>query len=165
MFSFMANTLGHFYKNFQGFTYCSVFKVLCCFATARLIYHSFAVLSTAFLFLFLNIQRCLKGRFSVCSFVVEVRSTKLDVVSLRFANDLTLSSCFAFTKLLSVSRTRHILPPVSTKVNAFFVKFFELFQMYIQLSSVCFFMSNMHIYTFRHSSNDYISMIHLHASQ
>ena len=23
-------TLGHFYKNFQGFTYCSVFKVLCC---------------------------------------------------------------------------------------------------------------------------------------
>ena len=30
MFSFMANTLGHFYKNFQGFTYCSVFKVLCC---------------------------------------------------------------------------------------------------------------------------------------
>ena len=30
MFSFMANTLGHLYKNFQGFTYCSVFKVLCC---------------------------------------------------------------------------------------------------------------------------------------
>ena len=30
MFSFMANTSGHFYKNFQGFTYCSVFKVLCC---------------------------------------------------------------------------------------------------------------------------------------
>ena len=30
MFSFMANTLGHFYKNFQGFTYCSVFKVRCC---------------------------------------------------------------------------------------------------------------------------------------
>jgi len=27
MFSFMANTSGHFYKNFQGFTYCSVFKV------------------------------------------------------------------------------------------------------------------------------------------
>ena len=23
-------TKGHFYKNFQGFTYCSVFKVLCC---------------------------------------------------------------------------------------------------------------------------------------
>ena len=69
-------TKGHFYKNFQGFTYCSVFKVLCCFATARLLYHSFAVLSTAFLFLFLNIQRCLKGRFSLCSFVVDVRSTK-----------------------------------------------------------------------------------------
>ena len=30
MFSFMANNLGHFYKNFQGFTYCSVFKVLRC---------------------------------------------------------------------------------------------------------------------------------------
>ena len=120
-------TKGHFYKNFQGFTYCSVFKVLCCFATARLIYHSFAVLSTAFLFLFLNIQRCLKGRFSVCSFVVDARSTKLDVASLRFANDLALSSCFAFTKLLSVSRTRHILPPASTKVNTFFTKFFELF--------------------------------------
>ena len=41
-------TKGHFYKNFQGFTYCSVFKVLCCFATARLLYHSFAILSTAF---------------------------------------------------------------------------------------------------------------------
>ena len=114
---------------------------------------------------FSNFTCCLKGRFSVCSFVVDVRSTKLDVVSLRFVNDLALNSCFAFTKLLSVSRTRHILPPVSTKVNAFFAKFFELFQMYIQLSSVCFFMSNMHIYTFRHNSNDYISMIHLHASQ
>ena len=63
----MANTLGHFYKNFQGFTYCSVFKVLCCFATARLIYHSFALLSTAFLFLFSNTLRCLNGRFSSCS--------------------------------------------------------------------------------------------------
>ena len=128
MFSFMANTLGHFYKNFQGFTYCSVFKVLCCFATARLIYHSFAVLSTAFLFLFLNIQRCLKGRFSVCSFVVDARSTKLDVVSLRFANDLALSSCFAFTKLLSLSRTRHILPSVSTKVNTFLQSFSNCFK-------------------------------------
>ena len=67
MFSFMANTLGHFYKNFQGFTYCSVFKVLCCFATARLIYHIFSRLSTAFLFLFSNTLRCLNGRFSSCS--------------------------------------------------------------------------------------------------
>jgi len=90
--------LSHFYKNFQGFTYCSVFKVLCCFATARLIYHSFSFLSTAFLFLFLNIQRCLKGRFSVCSLV----------------------RC-------SRSRTRHILLLVSAKVNTFFTKFFELF--------------------------------------
>ena len=40
MFSFMANTLGHFYKNFQGFTYCSVFKVLCC---CRLIDSSFTI--------------------------------------------------------------------------------------------------------------------------
>ena len=30
MFSFMAETFWPFYKNFQGFTYCSVFKVLCC---------------------------------------------------------------------------------------------------------------------------------------
>ena len=58
---------GHFYKNFQGFTYCSVFKVLCCFATARLIYHIFSRLSTAFLFLFPNTLRCLNGRFSSCS--------------------------------------------------------------------------------------------------
>ena len=42
-------TKGHFYKNFQGFTYCSVFKVLCCFATARLLYHSVFCLSTTFL--------------------------------------------------------------------------------------------------------------------
>ena len=41
-------TKGHFYKNFQGFTYCSVFKVLCCFATARLLYHSVFCLSTTF---------------------------------------------------------------------------------------------------------------------
>ena len=53
--------LGHFYKNFQGFTYCSVFKVLCCFATARLLYHSFAFLSTAFLTFF----EFLFSRFSI----------------------------------------------------------------------------------------------------
>ena len=69
MFSFMANTSGHFYKNFQGFTYCSVFKVLRCFATARLIYHSFAVLSTAFLKVFSNFTCCLKGRSLFGSFV------------------------------------------------------------------------------------------------
>ena len=126
MFSFMANTLGHFYKNFQGFTYCSVFKVLCCFATARLIYHSFAFLSTAFLFLFLNIQRCLKGRFSVCSFVVDVRSTKLDVVSLRFANDLALSSCYAFTKLLSVKDMAYLSTTIA-KSQHLFSKILKLF--------------------------------------
>ena len=119
-------TKGHFYKNFQGFTYCSVFKVLCCFATARLLYHSFAVLSTAFLFLFLNIQRCLKGRFSVCSFVVEVRSTKLDVVSLRFANDLALSSCFAFTKLLSVKDMAYLSTTIA-KSQHLFSKILKLF--------------------------------------
>ena len=46
--------LSHFYKNFQGFTYCSVFKVLCCFATARLLYHSLFCLSTAFFNFFSN---------------------------------------------------------------------------------------------------------------
>ena len=44
--------LSHFYKNFQGFTYCSVFKVLCFVvafsATAHLLYHSFVCLSTTF---------------------------------------------------------------------------------------------------------------------
>ena len=95
MFSFMANTLGHFYKNFQGFTYCSVFKVLCCFATARLIYHSFSFLSTAF-FVFISEHSALSQRtLSVVFCVVDVRSTKLDIVSLRFANDLALSSNFA----------------------------------------------------------------------
>ena len=52
----------HFYKNFQGFTYCSVFKVLCCFATARLIYHSFALLSTTFFKSFLNFSGCHERR-------------------------------------------------------------------------------------------------------
>ena len=53
MFSFMANTLGHFYKNFQGFTYCSVFKVrVVVFATAILLYHGVSLLSTTFLTFF-----------------------------------------------------------------------------------------------------------------
>ena len=45
-------TKGHFYKNFQGFTYCSVFNVLLfvvVLATARLYYHSCSFLSTTFL--------------------------------------------------------------------------------------------------------------------
>ena len=146
MFSFMANTLGHFYKNFQGFTYCSVFKVLCCFATARLIYHSFAFLSTAFLFLFLNIRRCLKGRFSVCSFVVDVRSTKLDVVSLRFANDLVLSSCFAFTKLLPVKDMAYLTTRLD-KSQRFFHKVFRIVSnVYSIIVSLFFYEQHAHIY-------------------
>ena len=40
MFSFMANKpKGHFYKNFQGFTYCSVFKVRCCCFSSNVLYH------------------------------------------------------------------------------------------------------------------------------
>ena len=35
MFSFMAETFWPFYKNFQGFTYCSIFKVLCCSCLAQ----------------------------------------------------------------------------------------------------------------------------------
>ena len=95
-------TKGHFYKNFQGFTYCSVFKVLCCFATAILLYHRFAVLSTAFLKSFFELHMLSQRTLSV-RFVCPCRS-----------------------------RTRHILPPVSTKVNTFFTKFFELFQMHMQ---------------------------------
>ena len=98
MFSFMANTLGHFYKNFQGFTYCSVFKVLCCFATARLLYHSFAVLSTAFLKSFFELHMLSQRTLSV-RFVCPCRS-----------------------------RTRHILPPTSTKVNTFLQSFLNCFK-------------------------------------
>ena len=84
MFSFMAETRRPFYKNFQGFTYCSVFKVheplgdvyepsrfsilakralcatlskccFCCSQQQRLIfYHSCFCLSTTFLFIFSN---------------------------------------------------------------------------------------------------------------
>ena len=66
----MANTLGHFYKNFQGFTYCSVFKVLCC----RLSDSSFTItqlhsLVNNFLKVFLNFTCCLKGRSLFGSFV------------------------------------------------------------------------------------------------
>ena len=70
MFSFMANTSGHFYKNFQGFTYCSVFKVLCC----RLSDSSFTItqlhsLVNNFFKCFLNFTCCLKGRSLFSSFV------------------------------------------------------------------------------------------------
>ena len=52
-------TKGHFYKNFQGFTYCSVFKVLLFVvvsATARLLYHNFVRLSTTFLKFFRTVN-------------------------------------------------------------------------------------------------------------
>ena len=56
-------TKGHFYKNFQGFTYCSVFKVLCC----RTCDSSFTITQlfsfvNNFLKVFSNLSRCLKGR-------------------------------------------------------------------------------------------------------
>ena len=74
MFSFMANTLGHFYKNFQGFTYCSVFKVLCC----RLSDSSFTIsqlrsLVNNFFKFFSNLSCCLKGRSLFGSFVPVVQ--------------------------------------------------------------------------------------------
>ena len=104
----MANTLGHFYKNFQGFTYCSVFKVrVVVFATARLLYHGVSLLSTTF-FNFFRISHAVSKDALCLTRVVDVRSTKLDIVSLRFANDLALSSCFAFTKLLSASQGQGI---------------------------------------------------------
>ena len=58
MFSSMAETKRPFIKNFQGFTYCSVFKVRCfaslLFSAATLIvYHIVVVLSTTF-FIFFN---------------------------------------------------------------------------------------------------------------
>ena len=120
-------TKGHFYKNFQGFTYCSVFKVLCCclsdssFTISQLV--SFV---NNFFQLFSNLSRCLKGRSVFGSFVVDVRSTKLDVVSLRFANDLALSSCFAFTKLLSV-KDKPYLTTRFDKSQHLFSKIFKLF--------------------------------------
>ena len=48
-----------FFKNFQGFTYCSVFKVRCClFLTAtRLSYHNSLCLSTTFFIFFLEAFR------------------------------------------------------------------------------------------------------------
>ena len=58
MFSFMAETFWPFYKNFQGFTYCSVFNVRCCFSTAtRLSYHNSSCLSTTFFIYFLKFFR------------------------------------------------------------------------------------------------------------
>jgi len=35
--------LGHFYKNFQGFTYCSVFKVRCRFPRQLVYYNTLAI--------------------------------------------------------------------------------------------------------------------------
>ena len=128
MFSFMANTSGHFYKNFQGFTYCSVFKVLCYFATARLIYHIFVRLSTAF-FVFIFEHSALSQRTLFFVFtVLDVRSTKFDAVSLRFANGLALSSCFAFTKLLSASQGQGIsYHPLRQKSTPFLQSFLNFF--------------------------------------
>ena len=128
MFSFMANTLGHFYKNFQGFTYCSVFKVLC---YCRISDSSFTItqlysLVNNFLKVFLNFTGRIKGRSLFGSFVVEVRSTKLDVVSLRFANDLALSSCFAFTKLLPVKDMAYLSTTIA-KSQHLFSKILKLF--------------------------------------
>ena len=127
MFSFMANTLGHFYKNFQGFTYCSVFKVLC----RRSCDSSFTItqlhsLVNNFFKSFLNFTGCLKGRSLFGSFVVDVRSTKLDTVSLRFANDLALSSCYAFTKLLSVKDMAYLSTTIA-KSQHLFSKILKLF--------------------------------------
>ena len=136
MFSFMAQTSEPFLQEFSGFYILFSFQgslFCCCRFLRQLIYFITPVrfCQQLFLFSFSNSSRCLKGRSLFGSFVPYVHSTKLDSVSLRFANNPALSSCFAFTKLLSVSRTRHILPPTSTKVNTFFTKFFELFQMYV----------------------------------
>ena len=67
----MANTLGHFYKNFQGFTYCSVFKVLCCRSCDSQITISqlFSLVNNFFVKVFLNFTCCLKGRSLFSSFV------------------------------------------------------------------------------------------------
>ena len=48
MFSFMALNQSHFYKNFQGFTYCSVFKVLICRSPQILIFYNFLICRTLF---------------------------------------------------------------------------------------------------------------------
>ena len=60
-------TKGHFYKNFQGFTYCSVFKVLCC-CLRQLVYYITAcfacqqLFSKFFIFFFSKLLRNLKRR-------------------------------------------------------------------------------------------------------
>ena len=60
-------------------------------------------------------------------FTVDVHSTKFDFVSLRFVNDLALSSHFAFTKLLSVSRDSQItISQLFSLVNNFFKVFSNL---------------------------------------
>ena len=49
MFSFMAEAFWPFYKNFQGFTYCSVFKELC-FVVAFVLSGNSFILSYRFRF-------------------------------------------------------------------------------------------------------------------
>ena len=129
---FVLNVLIHgqylrpFYKNFQGFTYCSVFKVrVVVFATARLLYHGVSLLSTTFLKSFFRISHAVSKDALCLTRVVDVRSTKLDAVSLRFANDLALSSCFAFTKLLSV-KDKAYLSTTFDKSQHLFVEIFPI---------------------------------------
>ena len=98
---------GHFYKNFQGFTYCSVFKVLCFVVVVScdsqitisqlhsLVNNCFKVFSN-----FISEHRTLSRRTLCLIFVVpDVRSTKLNAVSLRFENGLALSSRFAKARI------------------------------------------------------------------
>ena len=52
-----------------------------------------------------------------------VRSTKLDAVSLKFANDLALSSCFAFTKLLPVKDKAYLTTRLDKSQHLFYKVF------------------------------------------
>ena len=97
MFSFMAQTSEPFFKNFQGFTYCSVFKVRCrFFATARLLYHSFFRLSITFFnfFRFFEFSKKFSGERGIWTLAPVSRPTPLAGAPLR---PLEYFSEFLFT--------------------------------------------------------------------
>ena len=127
MFSFMALNQSHFYKNFQGFTYCSVFKVLAAFSAATLIfYHIFGRLSTTFLtfsFFLLALERSFTSSLEA-SIIISKATPKVNHFFHYFSK---------FFLFLFVQQNRVAYPEIPTRYATPFVLFYDVFPIFITL--------------------------------